>query len=103
MLQILACCLGTDIGLIQTCWAAFKDVVWNHPDVTATDEEITTYNNAALSRDTFRVCINPEYENHRDSDNIMTLDHPLTYKATLFTARNGALPVYISSLYCRRE
>jgi hypothetical protein len=55
ILKVLAGCLGvsdTDIGLIQTCRAAFKDVVWNHPDFTASNEEIMTYNKAALSRDT---------------------------------------------------
>jgi hypothetical protein len=55
ILQVLAGCLGvsdTHIGLIQTCRAAFKDVVWNHPDVTAINEEIMTYNKAAFSRDT---------------------------------------------------
>ncbi|KAJ6537373.1 hypothetical protein DFH09DRAFT_1090960 [Mycena vulgaris] len=31
----------------------------------------------------------------------MTLTDPLMHQATLYTAQNGALPVYTSSLYCR--
>ncbi|KAJ7463097.1 hypothetical protein B0H11DRAFT_1923035 [Mycena galericulata] len=87
-----------------------QEVVWS-----ASDEEITIYNDAALARGTcvnfakafrhiyppLRVCMNTKCPNHRESDDIMTLTDPPTYKATLFTARNGALSVYASSLYCR--
>ncbi|KAJ7626185.1 hypothetical protein FB45DRAFT_1085094, partial [Roridomyces roridus] len=39
--------------------------------------------------------------NHRDSNDVMTLTEPLTHKATLYTLRNGVLPIYSTSLYCR--
>ncbi|KAJ7092220.1 hypothetical protein C8R44DRAFT_750333 [Mycena epipterygia] len=39
--------------------------------------------------------------NHRAGENISTLVEPLTYNATLFTLRHGALPIYTTSLYCR--
>ncbi|KAF8143934.1 hypothetical protein K438DRAFT_1552543, partial [Mycena galopus ATCC 62051] len=58
----------SDLALIQTCWAAFKEVVWEHPDVCASSDEIALYNNAALHRNTsfrhiyppVRVCSNAE-------------------------------------------
>ncbi|KAJ7692857.1 hypothetical protein B0H17DRAFT_1132835 [Mycena rosella] len=93
----------------QTCWAAFKDILWDHPMITPTDEEIITYNNAALGNGTayrhiyppVRVCSNPECTNHRNINDIMTLTDPLTHKATLYMLQSGVLPVYMSSFYCR--
>jgi hypothetical protein len=41
-----------DPSLIQTCWAAFKDILWDHPVVSPTDDEITSYNKAALGNGT---------------------------------------------------
>ncbi|KAJ7168385.1 hypothetical protein C8R43DRAFT_822857, partial [Mycena crocata] len=111
VLQTLATSLGLpETHLIQTCWAAFKEVLWDHPAISASDEEITRYNNAALGNGTsfrhlyppVRVCINSECTNHRDSDEIKTLTDPITHKATLFTVQHGALPIYTSSLYCRK-
>ena len=32
-----------------------------------------------------------------------TLKEPVKHKATLFTLREGALPVYVTSLFCRRK
>ncbi|KAF8175031.1 hypothetical protein K438DRAFT_1608874 [Mycena galopus ATCC 62051] len=49
-----------------------------------------------------RVCTKPDCANHRDTSDIMTLTDPLTHKATLYTVKNGALPVYSSSFYCRK-
>ncbi|KAJ7164484.1 hypothetical protein C8R46DRAFT_901653 [Mycena filopes] len=128
ILRTLAASLEvTETRLIQTCWAAFKEILWEHPDVSPTDGEILTYNNAALVNGSckrppnsfngnvhrksiafrhiyppVRVCLEPNCSNHRETDDIMTLTEPMTHKATLYTAKNGALPVYSSSLYCRQ-
>ncbi|KAJ7672974.1 hypothetical protein DFH06DRAFT_979239 [Mycena polygramma] len=111
VLETIAAALGvSDTRLVQTCWAAFKDIVWDHPNLSASEDEILAYNNAALSRGTsfrhifppVRTCIDPRCTNHNDSDDVMTLTDPLDHKATLFTVKNGALPIYTSSLYCRK-
>ncbi|KAJ7106902.1 hypothetical protein C8R44DRAFT_637688, partial [Mycena epipterygia] len=82
---IAASLMVSDTQLVQTCWAAFKEVLWDHPAVSPTEDEIILYNAAALSHSTCRRC-----------------HDPLHHKATLFTVQNGALPVYSSSLYCRK-
>ncbi|KAJ7687596.1 hypothetical protein B0H17DRAFT_1136146 [Mycena rosella] len=110
ILQTISSSLNvSETSLVQTCWAAFKDILWDHPMITPSDEKIITYNNAALGNGTayryiylpVRVCSNPECTNHRNINNIMTLTDPLTHKATLYTLQSGVLPVYMSSLYCR--
>ncbi|KAJ7670033.1 hypothetical protein DFH06DRAFT_1083660 [Mycena polygramma] len=110
LLELLADSLSEpDLNLVQLCWVAFKGIVWDHPEVEPTEEEVQRYNQAALCRGTsfghlfppVRVCQDSRCINHRDSDDIMTLTEPLTHKASLYTLRNGALPVYTSSLYCR--
>ncbi|KAF8175032.1 hypothetical protein K438DRAFT_1538916, partial [Mycena galopus ATCC 62051] len=45
VLRILAGSMNiSDTSLVQTCWAAFKDIIWQHPAVTPSDEEIALYN-----------------------------------------------------------
>ncbi|KAJ7924649.1 hypothetical protein B0H13DRAFT_1601503 [Mycena leptocephala] len=96
-----------DLDIVQLCWAAFKDIIWSHPAVEPTENEILQYNKAALCRafhhffPPVRVCQVSGCINHRDSDDTMTLTEPMTHKATLYTLRNGALPVYTTSLHCR--
>lgn len=48
-----------------------------------------------------RVCNTVGCTGHRHSNNIKTLGELVTYKATLFTLREGSLPIYATSLYCR--
>ncbi|KAJ7085416.1 hypothetical protein B0H15DRAFT_910362 [Mycena belliarum] len=111
VLSTLATSLGVaNTSLVQTCWAAFKELIWDHPEVSPRDDEIVVYNEAALANGTsfrhifppVRVCSDRSCSNHRDTDEIMTLTDPLSHKATLFTVKSGALPVYTSSLYCRK-
>ncbi|KAJ7122671.1 hypothetical protein C8R43DRAFT_899755 [Mycena crocata] len=111
ILRVLATALGEkDTHLVQICWAAFRGLVWTQSPVTPTDEEILGYNDAALPHQTFfhhlyplvRSCHHAYCPNHRTDKNILSLTDPLTYNATLFTLRHGALPVLTSSLYCRR-
>ncbi|KAK7001157.1 hypothetical protein R3P38DRAFT_3612695 [Favolaschia claudopus] len=110
LLELLAATVyEQNLDLVQTCWAAFKEIIWNHPEVQPTEEEIKEYNDAALCRGTsfahllppVRVCQDSYCPNYRDSEDIMTLKEPLSHKATMHTLRNGAPPVYSTSLYCR--
>lgn len=48
-----------------------------------------------------RVCQDLHCKNYRADDLLLTLSDPVTHKASLFTLRYGALPVYSTSLYCR--
>lgn len=53
LLELLAGSLSElDLNLIQMCWAAFKEIIWNHPEVEPTEEEAIQYNKAALCRGT---------------------------------------------------
>lgn len=47
------------------------------------------------------TCQEPTCRHFHNSAVKITLTEPCTYKATLFTLRDGALPVYTTSLYCR--
>ncbi|KAF8158569.1 hypothetical protein B0H34DRAFT_656485 [Crassisporium funariophilum] len=40
-------------------------------------------------------------KNYRTSNSIRTLTNACTYKATLFTLREGTMPIFSTSLYCR--
>ncbi|KAJ7279725.1 hypothetical protein C8J57DRAFT_1059057, partial [Mycena rebaudengoi] len=53
MFETIAASLGVaDINVVSICWSAFKDIIWDHPAVLPTEEEIKIYNNAALDRGT---------------------------------------------------
>ncbi|KAJ7454472.1 hypothetical protein FB451DRAFT_1280048 [Mycena latifolia] len=110
ILRVLATALGEkDTHLVETCWSAFRELVWSQPLVSPTDEEILAYDDAALHHQTsfrhlyppVRSCQSSDCSNHRTDENMLTLTEPLTYSATLFTLKFGALPVYTTSLYCR--
>ncbi|KAK7026326.1 hypothetical protein R3P38DRAFT_3269302 [Favolaschia claudopus] len=110
ILRVLASALGEcDTRLIEICWSAFGELVWTQPEIAATDEEILAFNDAALLHQTsfrhlfppVRSCQSPICVNHRDDKSIMTLKEPLTHRATLFTVKHGALPIYTTSFYCR--
>jgi CxC5 like cysteine cluster associated with KDZ transposases len=48
-----------------------------------------------------RVCQLAGCPNFRENEDVVTLTEPVSHKATLFTLRDGALPVHSTSLYCR--
>ncbi|KAJ6580668.1 hypothetical protein B0H19DRAFT_1060408 [Mycena capillaripes] len=55
VLQTIGGSIGvTGLTLVQTCWTVFKEVVWDHPDVSGStsNTKITMYNNAALAQGT---------------------------------------------------
>jgi hypothetical protein len=53
LLMLLGRCISVpNLEIVQICWVAFKDIIWSHPDVVPTENEITQYNEAALSRGT---------------------------------------------------
>ncbi|KAF8194768.1 hypothetical protein K438DRAFT_1587719 [Mycena galopus ATCC 62051] len=53
LLELLAVSISdTDLNLVETCWAAFKEIIWTHPEVIPTENEVIKYNNAALCRGT---------------------------------------------------
>ncbi|KAJ7627805.1 hypothetical protein DFH06DRAFT_1272919 [Mycena polygramma] len=110
VLRVLATALGeTDTRLIESCWTAFRGLVWSQPCISPTDDEILAYNDAALRHETsfrhlyppVRSCQHSGCRNHHEDGNILTLTDPLTYSSTLFTLRHGAIPIFTTSLYCR--
>lgn len=48
-----------------------------------------------------RICQNLHCKNSQTNAQDLTLVELVTHKATLFTLRDGALPVYATSMYCR--
>jgi hypothetical protein len=53
LLELLAVSISeTNLSLVQTCWVAFKEIIWTHPEVVPTENEVIKYNNAALCRGT---------------------------------------------------
>ncbi|KAJ6565532.1 hypothetical protein DFH09DRAFT_870354, partial [Mycena vulgaris] len=53
ILRILVTALGEkDTYLVGTCWAAFRQLVWNQPPIYASFEEILAYNDASLRHGT---------------------------------------------------
>ncbi|KAJ7229372.1 hypothetical protein C8J57DRAFT_1019516, partial [Mycena rebaudengoi] len=68
LLELLAVSISeTNLSLVQTCWVTFKEIIWTHPEVVPTENEVIKYNNAALCRGTsfghllppVRVCQDP--------------------------------------------
>ncbi|KAJ7266822.1 hypothetical protein C8J57DRAFT_1068512 [Mycena rebaudengoi] len=74
LLELLAVSISeTNLSLVQTCRAAFKEIIWTHPEVVPTENEVIKYNNAALCRGIsfghllppVRVCQDPSCSKHR--------------------------------------
>ncbi|KAK6966911.1 hypothetical protein R3P38DRAFT_2815664 [Favolaschia claudopus] len=56
LLELLAAAVSEgNLDLVQTCWVAFKDIIWDYPEIVPTEEEITQYNNAALCHGTVHL------------------------------------------------
>ncbi|KAF8054159.1 hypothetical protein FPV67DRAFT_1441185 [Lyophyllum atratum] len=87
ILKILSLCLSLEESVVQAFWDALKTVVWAHIEVVLSEVEIQLYNKHALALLTF--------------GDMLTLVELVTHKASLFTLKEGALPVYTTSLYCR--
>ncbi|KAG1720182.1 hypothetical protein EDB19DRAFT_1930573 [Suillus lakei] len=110
VVSLLAGALGQDPPTILTCWVAFRQVIWTHGAVLPTDQEIEAFNRHGLVRgigyhDLYpptRVCQRPECVNYRDGDEVATLTDVNTFRASLFTLRDGSLPVHSVSTYCRQ-
>ncbi|KAI0823321.1 hypothetical protein BC628DRAFT_1325118 [Trametes gibbosa] len=89
-------------------WYTLKDAVWGEGAVRATETDVEMFHLHGLRRGIgyrdmlppTRVCLNPGCRNHRSTDNVKTLTEPVSHRATLFTLREGALPVHTTSLYC---
>ncbi|KAJ7741865.1 hypothetical protein B0H16DRAFT_1323588 [Mycena metata] len=89
ILRVLATALGEkDTRLIEICWSAFRGLVWSQPTVTPVGHFAISIRRHDLARP-------------RSDKNLLTLTDPLTHAGTLFTLRQGALPVFTTSLYCR--
>ncbi|TFY69096.1 hypothetical protein EVJ58_g607 [Rhodofomes roseus] len=90
-------------------WDVLRDAVWSNSKPVATEEDIVAFHVFGLDRglgyrDVFpptRTCLNAACGHYRNDDAIATLTDPITYRATLFTLREGALPVFVTSVYCR--
>ncbi|EDR00638.1 uncharacterized protein LACBIDRAFT_333942 [Laccaria bicolor S238N-H82] len=79
-----------DSSAIEALWSTFRYSIWGVLSaIEAKEEDITIYNKFSLTLGTL------------DSD-ILTLGEPVTHQATLFTLTSGALPIYTTSLYCRK-
>ncbi|KAF4614627.1 hypothetical protein D9613_003186 [Agrocybe pediades] len=108
---VLAQCTGVSVETTKALWDVFKDLVWaaKEDNIPSTDA-VYTFNKYALPLGIsyyhlyppVRACQNVSCGNYRATDDIRTLGEPATYKASLFTLRSGALPVYSTSLYCSK-
>ncbi|EIW56144.1 uncharacterized protein TRAVEDRAFT_129214 [Trametes versicolor FP-101664 SS1] len=85
--EFLAASLRKSLTEISWYWYAFMDAIWSEGEVQATEEEVAIFHAHGLSRTIVEK-------------DIMTLTEPITYRATLFTLREGALPIFTTSLYC---
>ncbi|KAG2743488.1 hypothetical protein P692DRAFT_201886487 [Suillus brevipes Sb2] len=110
VVSLLAGALGQDPPTILACWVAFRQIIWTHGAVLPTDQEIEAFNRHGLVHsigyhDLYpptRVCQRPECVNYRDDDEVATLTDVNTFRASLFTLRDGSLPVHSVSTYCRQ-
>ncbi|KAG2139346.1 hypothetical protein DEU56DRAFT_871163 [Suillus clintonianus] len=110
VILLLAGTLGQDRPTILACWVVLRQVIWTHGTVLPTDKEIEAFNRHGLMRgigyhDLYpptRVCQSPECTNYRDGDEVATLTDVNKFRASLFTLRDGSLPVHSVSTYCRQ-
>ena len=128
LVHVIAGAMSESTETIQQAWGQFNHEIWSMlGKIQLSEVDIHTYNECVLPlgtcvfstlyvhlielTDSFqayrhlypptRVCNTSGCIGHRHSNNIKTLTEPVTYKATLFTLREGSLPIYTTSLYCR--
>ncbi|KAL4256186.1 hypothetical protein AB1N83_012856 [Pleurotus pulmonarius] len=95
-------------SMVLRCWDSLKYIIWSTPNVVPSEDEIKRFNECALPFGISywhifpptRTCINPACAHHSSRHAARPLKEPMTYKATLFTLRDGSLPIYTTSLYC---
>ncbi|PPQ87549.1 hypothetical protein CVT26_010640, partial [Gymnopilus dilepis] len=127
-LRLFASLLQVTPATISSLWNLLRFEVWSSPKAStaASEAEVKAYNKVALDLGTCeflshsfrslsdilrpslltsypptRVCMSKDCTAHRASDTTRTLTDPRMHKARLFTLREGALPIYTTSLYCR--
>lgn len=126
VLEFIGASLHKSLSEVNWYWYALKNAVWTDSGAQATREDVEMFRKHGLQRgigeyvkhpiisllniylnlgygDLFpptRVCLRPECPNYRQNNDVMTLTEPTSYRATLFTLRDGALPVHTTSLYC---
>ncbi|PPQ87552.1 hypothetical protein CVT26_010631, partial [Gymnopilus dilepis] len=127
-LRLFASLFQVTPATISSLWNLLRFEVWSSPKAStaASEAEVKAYNKVALDLGTCeflshsfrslfdilrpslltsypptRVCMSKDCTAHRASDTTRTLTDPRTHKARLFTLREGALPIYTTSLYCR--
>ncbi|KAF5345361.1 hypothetical protein D9758_008449 [Tetrapyrgos nigripes] len=110
VVKIISACLDASEDVVNELWNALKVVVWQHGPIAASEEEIRLFNVHALQWDTsyrhlyppVHTCQVSTCRHHiLNSEREFNLCEPSTYKATLFTLKDGVLPIYTTSLYCR--
>ncbi|KAH7927102.1 hypothetical protein BV22DRAFT_1103930 [Leucogyrophana mollusca] len=77
VLLLLSAIFARDVTFVRDFWNVLRTAVWVHGEVFPTEHEIK-------------------------DDHVSTLTDPVTHKATLFTLRDGAIPVHSTSTYCRK-
>ncbi|EPQ49828.1 hypothetical protein GLOTRDRAFT_51546, partial [Gloeophyllum trabeum ATCC 11539] len=101
-------CLAMNLEFMDVarCWEALAEVVWESSDILATEGDIQAFHMHGLQhglgyRDLYapyHTCPSCTLEDGKS----VRLTEASTYKATLFTASEGSLPVHIISVYCRK-
>ncbi|KAF9541039.1 hypothetical protein CPC08DRAFT_756197 [Agrocybe pediades] len=105
---LLAQVMHVEHQVIRDLWSAFKNEAWEAAQGLPTEHEIESFNVYALPLKTSyrhlypptHVCLVPGCKNHRDNNVFATLTSGSTYAATLFTLREGILPIFTTSLSC---
>ncbi|KAJ7674366.1 hypothetical protein B0H17DRAFT_1140615 [Mycena rosella] len=78
LLELLAWSISeTDLNIVQLCGVAFKDIIWNHPDVLPTE--------ANSSLPDFRLHESPGIPRHNDTNGTNDTQGRLAYASTRCT------------------
>ncbi|KAF5338297.1 hypothetical protein D9758_015761 [Tetrapyrgos nigripes] len=103
--RLLVSLLAISEDVVGSLWENLKEVVWNSSD-EVNEQVIRRYNHFALQNGTsYRHLYPPspfcQVPSCPHAASKTPLREPSTYRATLFTLRDGTLPIYTTSLYCR--
>ncbi|KAJ8693235.1 hypothetical protein PTI98_010474 [Pleurotus ostreatus] len=109
ILETLSSAMEWSEGLVAAVWDALRDEIWVGESAPASSAEIYEYNRFALEKGTSyrhlfpptKVCLSPQCSSHTKGVK-RALVEPRSYKASLFTVRDGPLPIYVTTLYCRK-